>query len=167
MPDFIGISFKQAPWLKFDFLKIVVGRGQEDIGAAMFSSSQKLSTAHTGIKMFAGLIQSTVLLLIEQFLIGNGCIHDEKGLVIGFQLEIFFSNVKRFHVVLRQEISVRNHMCQCSACFMGDRCMFIGFVVAYGGLIRFFNQKHVEIQCFGLLLLPPLLQISEPNLVCT
>ena len=50
MPDFIGISFKQAPWLKFDFLKIVVGRGQEDIGAAKFSSPQKLSTAHTGIK---------------------------------------------------------------------------------------------------------------------
>ena len=42
MPNFIGISFKQAPWLKFDFLKIVVGRGQENIGAAMFSSPKKL-----------------------------------------------------------------------------------------------------------------------------
>ena len=78
-----------------------------------------------------------MLLKIEQFLIGNGCIHDEKGLVISFQLEIFFSNVKRFHIVLRQEIPVRNHMCQCSACCMEDRCMFIGFVVAYGGFIWF------------------------------
>ena len=50
MPDLIGISFKQAPWLKFDFLKIVVGHGQEDIGAAMSSLPKKLSTAHTGIK---------------------------------------------------------------------------------------------------------------------
>ena len=39
---------------------------------------------------------------------------------------------------LRQEISVRNHMCQCSACFMEERCMFIGFVVAYGGFIWFY-----------------------------
>ena len=58
-------------------------------------------------------------------------------MVISFQLEIFFSNVKRFHIGLRQEISVRNHMCQCSACFMEDRCMFIGFVVAYCGFIWF------------------------------
>ena len=40
----IGISFKQAPWLKLTSWK------NEDIGAAMFSSPQKLSTAHTGIK---------------------------------------------------------------------------------------------------------------------
>ena len=79
-----------------------------------------------------------MLLSIEQFLIGNGCIHDEKGLVISFQLEIFFSNVKRFHIGLRQEFSVRNHTRQCSACFMEDRCMFIGFVVAYGGFIWFY-----------------------------
>ena len=96
MPGFIGITYKQAPWLKFDFLKILVGRGQENIGAAMFSSPQKLSTAHTGIKWLLDWLKSTVLLWIEQFLIGNGCIHDEKGLVISFQLEIFFSNAERF-----------------------------------------------------------------------
>ena len=84
-----------------------------------------------------------MLLQIEQFLIGNGCIHDEKGLVISFQLEIFFSNVKRFHIGLRQEISVHNHMCQCSACFMEDRCMFIGFVVAYGGFIWFYWLQSI------------------------
>ena len=90
-------------------------------------------------QIFTRLIKkNTVLLSIEQFLIGNGCIHDEKGLVISFQLEIFLTNVKRFHIGLRQEISVRNHMCQWSACFMEDRCMFIGFVVAYGGFIWFY-----------------------------
>ena len=44
----------------------------------------------------------------------------------------------QFHIGLSQEISVRNHMCQCSACFMEARCMFIGFVVAYGGFIWFY-----------------------------
>ena len=68
-------------------------------------------------------------------LIGNGCIHDEKGPVISFQLEIFFSNVKWFRIGLRHVISERNHMCQCSACFMEDRYMFIGFVIAYGEFI--------------------------------
>ena len=61
--------------------------------------------------------------------------------------------------------------------------MFIGFVVAYGGFIWFLlTPKHFEIQCFGLIfstanqwevtkttlfIFPPLLQISEPNVVCT
>ena len=94
-------------------------------------------------QIFTRLITNTVLLSIEQFLIGNGCIRDEKGLVISFQLEIFFSNVKRFHIGLSQEISVRNHMCQCSACFMEDRCMFIGFVVAYGGFIWFYWLQSI------------------------
>ena len=62
MSDFIGISYKQAPWLKFDFLKIVTGRGQANIGAAMFSSPQKLSTAHIGIKCLLDWSKSTVLL---------------------------------------------------------------------------------------------------------
>ena len=64
-------------------------------------------------------------------------------MVISFQLEIFFSNVKRFHIGLRQEFSVRNHMCQCSACFMEARCMFIGFVVAYGGFIWFYWLQSI------------------------
>ena len=57
MPDFIEISFKQAPWLKFDSLKIVSGRSQENIGGVMFSSSQQLSTAYIGIKCLLDMIQ--------------------------------------------------------------------------------------------------------------
>ena len=53
---------QKGPWFKFDFLKILVGRGQENIGAAMFSSPQKLSTAHTGIKWLLDWLKSTVLL---------------------------------------------------------------------------------------------------------
>ena len=90
MPDFVGTSFKQVTWLKFDFLKIVAGRDQENIGAAMFSSPQILSTAHIGIKC-----------LLDWY---------EKGLVISFQFEILFSNAEWFHVGLRQEISVRKHI---------------------------------------------------------
>ena len=57
MPDFIGISFKQTPWLKFDFFKIVVGRGQENIGAAMFSSPEKIVHSTYKHQMFARLIK--------------------------------------------------------------------------------------------------------------
>ena len=57
MPDFIGISFKQTPWLKFDFLKIVAGRGQENIGTAMFSSPKKIVCSTYEHQMFARLIK--------------------------------------------------------------------------------------------------------------
>ena len=69
---------------------------------------------------------------------GNGCIYDEKGLAISFQLEIFFSNAEWFDVGLWQNVSVSNHMCQRGTCFMEDRCSFIGFVVAYCGFIWFY-----------------------------
>ena len=49
MPDLFGISLKQTSLLKFDFLKIVAGHGQEIIAGGMFSSPKKLSTAHIGI----------------------------------------------------------------------------------------------------------------------
>ena len=57
MPDFIGISSKQTPWLKFDFLKIVAGRGQKNIGTAMFSSPKKIVCSTYKHQMFARLIK--------------------------------------------------------------------------------------------------------------
>ena len=76
----------------------------KNIGAAMSSSPQNLSKAHIGINCLLDWSESKVILYIEQFLIGNGCICDEKGLVISFQLEIFFSNDEPFHIGLRQQL---------------------------------------------------------------
>ena len=42
--------FSTGPMIKIWLLENCHCRGQENIGAAMFSSPQKLSTAHTGIK---------------------------------------------------------------------------------------------------------------------
>ena len=52
MQDFIRTSFKQAPWLKFDFLEIVAGSGKEIIGGGMFCSPEKLSKAYKGINFY-------------------------------------------------------------------------------------------------------------------
>ena len=35
---------------------------------------------------------------MEQFLMGNGCVFDEQGLVISFELGIFNSNAEEFDV---------------------------------------------------------------------
>ena len=82
----------------------------------------------------------------------NGCIYDEKGLAISFQLEIFFSNAEWFDVGLRQSVSVSNHMCQRGTCFMEDGCSFIWVC---GSLLWIhmvlLTPNHVEIQCFGLM----------------
>ena len=90
-------------------------------------------------QMFARLIKKAQCYYkSSSFYLEMGVFMMKMGLAISFQFEIFFFNAERFHVGLCQEISVRNHMCQCSTCFMEDRCMFIWFVVAYGGFIWFY-----------------------------
>ena len=89
-------------------------------------------------QMFAKLIKKHNTIINRAVFNWNVCIHDEKGLVISFHLEIFFANAERFHVGLGQKISISNHMSQCSTCFMEDRCSFMGFVVAYGGFKWFY-----------------------------